>query len=97
MSTEGANYRASNSTFISSSNEQLEDGGGSDDEIFAELEKEIDEGFDIGALRERRLEALKREYVAICFHHVSHLTGLQDESSEKHARARTRTDVRDNG
>ena len=33
----------------------------SDDELFAELEKEIDEDFDMGALREQRLEELRQE------------------------------------
>ena len=33
----------------------------SDDELFAELEKEIDEDFDMGALREQRLEELRHE------------------------------------
>lgn len=97
MSADDTNYRTSNSTFISSSNERHEDADGSDDEIFAELEKEIDEGFDMGALREKRLEALKREYAAICLHLAFHLTGFQDESSERHARARTWEDVRNNG
>ncbi len=35
----------------------------SDDEIFAELERDIDENFDMTALRERRLEELNRECV----------------------------------
>lgn len=35
--------------------------GTSDDEIFAELEKDIDENFDMTALREQRLEELKHE------------------------------------
>ncbi|THH10225.1 hypothetical protein EW145_g1471 [Phellinidium pouzarii] len=35
--------------------------GTSDDEIFAELEKDLDEDFDLGALREQRMEELKRE------------------------------------
>ncbi|KLO14948.1 thioredoxin-like protein [Schizopora paradoxa] len=33
----------------------------SDDEIFAELEKDIDENFDMAALREQRLEELQQE------------------------------------
>ncbi|KAI5125011.1 hypothetical protein M0805_007435 [Coniferiporia weirii] len=35
--------------------------GVSDDEIFAELEKDLDNDFDLGALREQRMEELKRE------------------------------------
>lgn len=33
----------------------------SDDEVFAELEREIDDNFDLGALREQRIEELSRE------------------------------------
>lgn len=33
------------------------------DEMFDELERELDDGFDMGGFRERRLEELKREYV----------------------------------
>lgn len=37
----------------------------SDEEIFAELEKEIDEQFDMSALREQRLEELKQECASV--------------------------------
>lgn len=33
----------------------------SDEEILDELENELDDDFDLGALRERRMEELKRE------------------------------------
>ena len=49
---------ASLSTQVSTSDDHNET---SDDELFAELEKEIDEDFDMGALREQRLEELRRE------------------------------------
>ena len=39
----------------------VESADASDDEIFEELEKELDDDFDIAALRERRLEELKHE------------------------------------
>lgn len=41
-----------------------ESGTQSDGEIFEELERDIDEYFDFGALREKRLEELKQEYVS---------------------------------
>ena len=37
--------------------------GISDEEIFDELENELDDDFDLGGLRERRMEELKKEYV----------------------------------
>lgn len=42
---------------------EREDGDASDDELFAELERDIDEHFDMTAMREHRLEELKQEYV----------------------------------
>lgn len=33
----------------------------SDDELFAELEREVEEDFDMGAMREQMMERLKRE------------------------------------
>lgn len=38
----------------------------SDDEIFDELENELDDDFDLGALREQRMQQLKKEYVCQC-------------------------------
>ena len=49
---------ASLTTHVSTSGERDD---ASDDELFAELEKEIDEDFDMGALREQRLEELRQE------------------------------------
>ena len=37
----------------------------SDDELFDELEREIDNDFDLGALREQRIEELKQEYARV--------------------------------
>ena len=37
--------------------------GISDEEIFDELENELDDDFDLAGLRERRMEELKKEYV----------------------------------
>ena len=37
----------------------------SDDEVFDELEREIDNDFDLGALREQRIEELKQEYARV--------------------------------
>lgn len=48
----------------------------SDDEIFAELEKEIDEDFDMTALRERRLEELQQECVCFTTFHTHSLIKL---------------------
>ena len=42
-------------------NEESEDTNTSDDEIFSELEREIEDDFDMAAFREQRLEELKRE------------------------------------
>lgn len=39
------------------------DADASDDEVFAELEREIEDDFEIGALRERRIEELRKEWV----------------------------------
>lgn len=52
------NHIASLTTQVSTSDNH---GEASDDELFAELEKEIDENFDMGALREQRLEELRQE------------------------------------
>ncbi|KAH8118311.1 thioredoxin-like protein [Phellopilus nigrolimitatus] len=38
-----------------------DDSDASDDELFAQLEKELDDELDLGALREQRLEELQRE------------------------------------
>ena len=40
-----------------------EDSDPEDLELFEELERELEDGFDMGALRERRMEELKRECV----------------------------------
>ena len=49
------------SSHPAASNEQVDDSNANDDEIFEELEREIEDDFDMVAFREQRLEELKRE------------------------------------
>ena len=74
--------------------------GASDDEIFAELEREVDDSFDIGAMRERRLEELKKECVSrISWDCISSCTRrlreVKDMRDQNHGRVTELTDEKE--
>lgn len=65
----------------------------SDDNILDDLEKEIEDDFDMGALREQRMEELKREYVDtwMLFRRRETDKISQDDTCKEHAGTRPRT------